>query len=987
MKKITYNTVRTTVRTHMGTIGKGVAFGAFVLTAMFIFEAAPARFATEQADATGTLSASWQERCDAVDLSIHGDSFTWAGPPGLSHYTVTYCDGTTTGKVEQEWPDSVTIDLTKRIKTVTAKGGLCHLAAHQTCDITPEPPVKPEPPVRPTCPLTASEHTTVVYFNDLRIRADKGPAHASSGPYTVHLDAGAYRIETVSWDGYLGRETAHQPQESWYLDIKSGTNSIATTRATTDIPDGVVEATVREVLEESLALDSAGTKVYVRHAAYPGSNPNSVEPICASFTKLPDVPEQPMWPACPFTPSKKTTVVYFDGKGLIANATSGAAMSSIYNVSLHAGTYRIDTASWDGYIGREAHHQDYEQWFLAFTKDGEIVATTSATTDIKDGVIEWLEVETLESHFVLPVATDALFAQHAAYPAEGRNSVQPICAAFTLKKKAEDPVIPAPTCEMSAWPSSIEQGATSTITWSSTNAVSVTFEPALATTTSGSAVVAPATTTTYIATFTGADHSTTAECEATVEVTVDPIEPPAPVCEISVSDTPVDKGDTVTLTWISMNAEQASIAPIIGTVATSGTTSVVVTENTTYTLTVTAGDKTGTCSDSVAVKTPAPTPTPTIVSGGGGSCLNCNGVTTPVTPPTTVTPVPTEPEEPTVTLDSRVRVAGASVSLDQLPYTGFEAGPLMTAFFWITLFVVSAVIAHVLTVVRPLDRIRARHAAFAQVSGEFAHHVDASTAPVAEPSYNQPIPSPVVVQSSARGSAASERTTLIESIAHADNILLSPEALRMIGQLLEETSGDAETILSKLFSEVKSTYPREDGWVLLSKERCQRLINGMKNGVMTHVPAVEQADARPARVQKEVLATRNTATSVATAPVTRNDATNSVKNSVSLFIGYLAEGEQQKTFELLRTLSNKGVEAGSFISQVVRDLDDVYKHRIEGGRTPDAGLAQLTAVWSNADFEQVMGILVECVDYSYSNTRIGTKVALTKAFEYFSNKK
>lgn len=974
MKRITYNNIGTAVRTHMSTIGKGVAFGAFVLTAMFIFEAAPARFATEQVDATGNLSGAWQERCDAVDLSIDDNSFTWAGPPGLSHYTVTYCDGTTTGKVEAEWPDVTTIDLDKRIKTVYAKGGLCHLSAEQTCETT-----TPEPPVRPSCPLVAEEHTSVVYFNDLRLRSDKGPEYANSDPYTLHLDAGSYRVETVSWDGYLSRVTAHQPQESWYLDVFSSKESIAVTGSTTDIPDGVVEATVREILEEKFVLSEQAKKLYVRHAAYPDSNPNSVEPICASFTKLPEEPTQPQWPACPFTADDDTTVVYFDGKGLIANATSGDAMSSIYHVELHAGTYRIDTASWDGYVGREHDHQDYEQWFLAFTKDSVVVATTSATTDIKDGVIEWLEVETLESHFVLPVDTTALYAKHAAYPAEGRNSVQPICAAFTLKEK-EQPVIPAPICEMSATPSSIKQGATSTITWSSTNTASVVFDPALnGVATSGSAVVAPATTTTYTATFTGID-GTTVPCHATVEVTIDPILPPAPTCDIEVSASLVNRGENVTLSWTSSNADNASITPSIGTVATSGTTSVAVAANTTYTLTVTAGDRTGICSTAVSVRTPTPT------IGGGGSCLNC-GPTTTVTPPATVDPAPTEPEEPTVTLDSRVRVAGASVSLDQLPYTGFEAGPLMTALFWITLFVVSAIIAHVLTVVRPFARIRARREAYAHSVADGAHHVEMSTAYVSEPTPVYPIPSPVVVQSSVQGSASNERTALIESRAHADNILLSPEAMRMIADVLDKNAENAEDVLTALFNEVKSTYPREDGWVLLSKERCQRLVANMKNGVVTHVASTTEQQERPARVEKEVLAARGTPMKVAHAPAAQEKNEQKDTRAVSLFIGYLAEGEQQKTFELLRTLANKGVDSGAFISQVVRDLDDVYKHRIEGGRNPDAQLAQLTAVWSNADFEQVMGILVECVDYSYSNTRIGTKVALTKAFEYFSNKK
>ena len=44
-------------------------------------------------------------------------------------------------------------------------------------------------------------------------------------------------------------------------------------------------------------------------------------------------------------------------------------------------------------------------------------------------------------------------------------------------------------------------------------------------------------------------------------------------------------------------------------------------------------------------------------------------------------------------------------------------------------------------------------------------------------------------------------------------------------------------------------------------------------------------------------------------------------------------------------------------------------------RTPNEDLVYKTASWSNEDFEKVLGILVECIDYSYSSNRIGTKIA------------
>jgi hypothetical protein len=86
-------------------------------------------------------------------------------------------------------------------------------------------------------------------------------------------------------------------------------------------------------------------------------------------------------------------------------------------------------------------------------------------------------------------------------------------------------------------------------------------------------------------------------------------------------------------------------------------------------------------------------------------------------------------------------------------------------------------------------------------------------------------------------------------------------------------------------------------------------------------------------------------------------------------------------------MTGKGVQTEMFIGELVRKLDDIYKNRLEGNHNPDPVLAGKTATWSNGDFEKVLGILVECIDYSYSSTRIGTKVALAKAFEYFGDKR
>jgi hypothetical protein len=122
------------------------------------------------------------------------------------------------------------------------------------------------------------------------------------------------------------------------------------------------------------------------------------------------------------------------------------------------------------------------------------------------------------------------------------------------------------------------------------------------------------------------------------------------------------------------------------------------------------------------------------------------------------------------------------------------------------------------------------------------------------------------------------------------------------------------------------------------------------------------------------------------APADARPTVGSKDVAVADFVHFFEAGEQQKAFDALRGVTAQG-RGEQYVKSLVRALDDVYKNRIEGGRTPEADLARATATWSNADFEAVLGTLIESVDWSYSSARVGTKIALAKVFEYFESKK
>jgi YD repeat-containing protein len=156
-------------------------------------------------------------------------------------------------------------------------------------------------------------------------------------------------------------------------------------------------------------------------------------------------------------------------------------------------------------------------------------------------------------------------------------------AAGNRQSVIKTPPAQALTVAISADPVSIQSGASSTLTWTSADALSCTIDQGVgAVNPSGTATVSPTTTTTYTITATGPGG--TAFASTTVTVTTPP---PAPAVSISANPTSIQSGGSSTLTWISTNADSCTIDQGIGTVNPTGTTTVSPTATTTYTITAT----------------------------------------------------------------------------------------------------------------------------------------------------------------------------------------------------------------------------------------------------------------------------------------------------------------------------------------------------------------------------------------------------------------
>ncbi len=159
---------------------------------------------------------------------------------------------------------------------------------------------------------------------------------------------------------------------------------------------------------------------------------------------------------------------------------------------------------------------------------------------------------------------------------------------------------PAATLTFAASPTSIIAGQSSTLSWTSTNATSVSIDNGVGKVAvpSGTVNVSPGATTTYTATATGPGGSITATVTVTVQQQL--------AVTLTVNPTSIAAGQSSTLTWTSQAATSVDIEPGIGMVNLSGSLSVQPSSTTTYT--ATAHDAAG--------NTKTATATVTLLAGG-----------------------------------------------------------------------------------------------------------------------------------------------------------------------------------------------------------------------------------------------------------------------------------------------------------------------------------------------------------------------------------
>ncbi|MCA9365711.1 DUF11 domain-containing protein [Candidatus Kaiserbacteria bacterium] len=443
-----------------------------------------------------------------------------------------------------------------------------------------------------------------------------------------------------------------------------------------------------------------------------------------------------------------------------------------------------------------------------------------------------------------------------------------------------------------------ENGGTSKLTWNTSRATDVSIDNGIGKVSEdGSMDVSITKNITYTLTAKDADGDTD-QCRVsmTVEEKSEPLSCESDV-DFTISDTKVDKGDSITLDWnVSSRVTEVSIDQGIGSVANTGNKTFSVDDDTTYTLTAKAGSETVKCSVSVDMDG----------GGGGGSSsprceleisdrkikrgeeITISWDTTRATEVTLyddkdkilfttndylnkdkedyydgsievkptrdteytliaergskdkVCRVDVEVEDGTeiVIIEERTQTPlVAGISLTSVPYTGFDAGPLLTMLFYLVLMTWALYIAYVIVVKKnmfvtagnPIDKVTIAESqesispqsfvkAVTPPAPSVVKNVVPANLPVKETAsvvgYTQTVSTPTYV--------TEEAVKAIEDKAHINGTLLSSDAIREF-LTLTQGSEDSEAVLDCVLSAAKVKFPMEDGWVVLNHDKMASL--------------------------------------------------------------------------------------------------------------------------------------------------------------------
>lgn len=337
---------------------------------------------------------------------------------------------------------------------------------------------------------------------------------------------------------------------------------------------------------------------------------------------------------------------------------------------------------------------------------------------------------------------------------------------------------------------------------------------------------------------------------------------------------------------------------------------------------------------------------------------------------------------PNVVLFSEPEVLGASISLAQLPYTGLGTSILQIALFILGLLAISGGIIYMImrraggngdapTYIAPTDTPRTPVAPTAstvavedempaEVYEEYARAMTVAApavarvapqarapqyvpenipvAPVSHQETRQTSTASVPARTDERALGAREEVSVarIQTEARSARALISDDGAELIAHSAEGDEKKALERMSQIIDIAKTRYPREDGWLILDKDRV------------------------------------------------RETLFVSTLSMIPLLVEWIVRGEDKKVFTFLRMLKHQEQPVGDFMRKVVSELDTAHRARMEGAEAQakvNAHIAEVTYHLSNKDLESMIGELLHGVDERYDSAYTSVRLSLVRVLD------
>jgi hypothetical protein len=714
-----------------------------------------------------------------------------------------------------------------------------------------------------------------------------------------------------------------------------------------------------------LTLTTAADAVRAYHSFYPtNASPNSLYPICAAIDA---VPAEPV-PSCDSLTATPGAITVGDTVTLAwetSNATDVFINNGVGAVDLD-GSVEVSPLEDTTYVmtvfGTEDQSVDCE---VPVTVSEDPVPVCTAFTATPDALpvgggevtLDW-EVGNAETVSISPIVgttSDLVSSQTVSVTesttftltATDDNGDTVSCQAPVAVADPEPPFTCADNVDFTASDTSIDRGDSLTLTWSTTNVDTVSISNLNTDALSGSETVSPSSDTTYVLTATRGEEQI--ECPVAIDVSRGGGGgggggSASPRCDLEISKTEIEAGEQITLEWETTSARSVTLIDDEGEVLFTtddylardkedfydGSITLEPTRDTEYTLIAERGNRDRECRVEVEVE-----------DDDGG-----------------VTVLETRDQEPLV----------AGISLSQVPYTGFEAGPFMTFMFYALLVAWSLFLTYLLVI---RNRTQATHegvvtetAPTATDNGLAMKQAEATRPDVFAPSVTAQRATPTATAPSnlptgAPTTETSESTTApvvnaqphqaddalvteLENRAHTQKALLSSDAVRYFVSTTEGTV-ERNQSLDTVIAEAKKHYPLEDGWLVINEARMRELCTTceLNQTASSHEPYT---------------------------PATVPTGTGSLAEAI-------VTGNVVAAYEMI---GNRPMFA---LADAAADLDAVYRSRQGSDVTVSELLLEETKELSDAQIKNMINALTGALDGTYTDEASAVKMAIMKAIK------